>query len=100
MIHELKILPEYFEAVASGRKQFEIRKNDRDFKVGDYIILREWGERYNFDEWPDFVAWRDYTGNSYKAEITYITDYAQQDGYVVLGIRGNIYENSELLEGK
>lgn len=39
MIHELKILPEYFEAVTSGRKQFEIRKNDRDFKVGDQLIL-------------------------------------------------------------
>lgn len=63
MIHELKILPEFFEAVTSGRKQFEIRKNDRDFKVGDYIILREWGTK-------------EYTGNSYKAEITYITDYA------------------------
>lgn len=27
-------------------------------------------------------------GDSYKAKITYITDYAQQGGYVVLGIRG------------
>lgn len=75
MIHELKILPEYFEAVTSGRKQFETRRNDRNFKVGSQLILREWtGEKY--------------TGDSYKAEITYITDYAQQDGYVVLGIRG------------
>lgn len=46
MIHELKILHEYFEAVTSGRKQFEIRKNDRGFKVGDQLILCEhdlWG---------------------------------------------------------
>lgn len=31
-IHELKILPEYFEAVVSGNKRFEIRKNDRNYK--------------------------------------------------------------------
>ncbi|EMF0190598.1 DUF3850 domain-containing protein [Enterococcus hirae] len=74
MIHELKILPEYFEAVTSGRKQFEIRENDRNFKIGDQLILREWSKN-------------EYTGDSYKAEITYITDYAQRDGYVVLGIR-------------
>ncbi|EOA3423625.1 ASCH/PUA domain-containing protein [Enterococcus hirae] len=77
MTHELKILPEYFEAVTSGRKQFEIRKNDRDYKVGDLLILRE------HDIWVD-----EFTGNSYKAEITYITDYAQKDGYVVMGIIG------------
>lgn len=75
MTHELKILPEYFEAVTSGRKRFEIRKNNRDFKVGDLLYLREWnGENF--------------TGESYKAEVTYITDYEQKDGYVVLGIRG------------
>lgn len=28
-----------------------------------------------------------YTGDVHVAEITYITDYAQQDGYVVLGIK-------------
>ena len=77
MTHELKILPEYFEAVTSERKQFEIRENDRDYKVGDLLILRE------YDIWVD-----EFTGNSYKAEITYITDYAQKDGYVVLGIKG------------
>ena len=39
-IIELKILPEYFEAVKSGKKTFELRKNDRDFCVGDILILR------------------------------------------------------------
>lgn len=75
MTHELKILPEYFEAVTSGRKQFEIRKNDRDYKIGDQLIFKEWNGS-------------EYTGDSFKSEITYITDYAQKDGYVVLGIRG------------
>ncbi|EMF0269884.1 DUF3850 domain-containing protein [Enterococcus hirae] len=75
MTHELKILPEYFEAVTSGRKQFEIRKNDRDYKVGDLLYLREWNGE-------------DFTGDSYKAVVTYITDYAQKDGYVVMGIKG------------
>lgn len=76
MTHELKILPEYFEAVASGRKQFEIRKNDRDYKVGDLLTLHE------HDPWED-----EHTGNSYTVKITYITDYAQQPGYVVMGIK-------------
>ena len=27
--HEIKIAPEYYEAVAWGRKNFELRKDDR-----------------------------------------------------------------------
>jgi ASC-1-like (ASCH) protein len=47
MIHKLKILPEYFEIQKSGLRQFEIRKNDRGFKVADEIVLREWdGKNY------------------------------------------------------
>lgn len=42
MTHELKILPKYFEDVMTGKKNFEIRKNDRDFKVGDYLLLKEY----------------------------------------------------------
>ena len=42
MTHELKILPEYFDAVAKREKTFEIRKNDRDYKVGDSLMLKEW----------------------------------------------------------
>ena len=41
MIHELKIWPKYYEEVSMGHKTFEIRKNDRDFKKGDTLILKE-----------------------------------------------------------
>ncbi|WP_270280858.1 DUF3850 domain-containing protein [Enterococcus faecalis] len=73
-IHELKILPEYFEAIVSGNKRFEIRKNDRNYKKGDILRLNEYQDGQ-------------YTGDVHVAEITYITDYAQQDGYVVLGVK-------------
>lgn len=47
--HELKILPKWFDDVREGKKNFEIRKADRNFKVGDYLILREW-DRGKFTE--------------------------------------------------
>jgi hypothetical protein len=72
--HELKILPEYFKQVKLERKLFEIRKNDRDFKVHNQVALREW-------------TGTEYTGRWLEVEITYITDYEQKDGYIVFGIR-------------
>lgn len=38
--HILKLNDRYFDAVKNGIKTFEIRKNDRDFKVGDTLLLR------------------------------------------------------------
>jgi ASC-1-like (ASCH) protein len=40
-IHALKTEQEYFRSVLDGRKKFELRKNDRDFKVFDTIQLKE-----------------------------------------------------------
>lgn len=42
-VHYLKIYPEYFEAVISGQKTVELRReDDRQFAVGDVLVLREW----------------------------------------------------------
>ncbi|MBC1851177.1 DUF3850 domain-containing protein [Listeria seeligeri] len=72
--HELKIQTEYLDAIQAGVKTFEIRKNDRNFKVGDYLILREFKDGKHTRRW---IA----------LEVTYITDYAQKEGYVVMGIK-------------
>jgi hypothetical protein len=41
-IHELKIEPQHMAKKTLGIKPYEIRKNDRDFKTGDLLLLREW----------------------------------------------------------
>lgn len=57
-IHELKILPEYFDAVRCGDKRFEIRKNDRNFHSGDILRLKEWnGEKFTGEEIDVLVRW-------------------------------------------
>ncbi len=86
--HELKIEPKYFEAVKDGRKKFEIRKNDRNYQEGDILVLLEYDKYYEA-----------FTGEKITVEISYMTDYAQQDGYVVLGIE-EIWEGEELTEIK
>lgn len=43
--HYVKCLPEFFnrlDVVSGGPKNFEIRKNDRGYKVGDLVTLMEW----------------------------------------------------------
>ena len=84
MHHELKILPRYFQPVLDGAKPFEIRDNsDRNFQEGDTVTLNEWdGERY--------------TGRSAKRQITFVTDYAQQPGYVVFGMKA-VEEEGQLI---
>lgn len=74
--HELKTWSEYFQAVLDGTKTFEERKNDRNFKVGDMLVLLEWNPESN--EW---------TGSGICKQVTYILDTPKfvREGYVVMG---------------
>lgn len=39
--HYLKTETEYYKSVEFAVKRFELRKNDRGFQVGDFIVLEE-----------------------------------------------------------
>ena len=41
-VHELKVTACFYSPLADGSKKFEIRKNDRNFKVDDILVLRAW----------------------------------------------------------
>jgi ASC-1-like (ASCH) protein len=77
-IHELKTYKEYFALVKSGVKQFEIRIDDRDFEIGDELILREWDKE-------NLV----YTGRFIHRKVDYLLKGGQfglADEYVVMSI--------------
>lgn len=37
MIHQIKLVQPYVDAVYKGFKTFEVRKNDRHYKIGDLV---------------------------------------------------------------
>lgn len=73
-LHNLKIKAEYASAKLRGDKPFEIRLNDRDFKVGDIV---------NYTCIDSSIFNKKISKKLYY--ITYITNFEQKDGYVVFG---------------
>ena len=76
MIHAVKTRPEYFRANINGDKPFEVRFNDRGYKVGDYLAQNEYKDGHC-------------TGRCTLSLITYVLDSLEycKDGYVVLGLK-------------
>lgn len=88
-IHELKIKEEYYKEVALGRKTFELRKNDRDYQVGDLIKFTKI-ERVATGDFV--VPFRDKeTPTEELFQITYILkdvpEYGLDKDYCILGIK-------------
>ena len=80
-IHDLKTWDEYFDEVEKGNKTFELRKNDRNFQVGDTLNL------LSYDPKSD-----NYTGKVITKKISYILDggaFGLELGYVILGLHNN-----------
>lgn len=77
-IHNLKVWPEFYKYVSTGEKPFEVRLDDRNFKVGDGLWLKEYNPKKE-----------SYTGNKVYRIITYKLKGGQfgiQEGFCVLGL--------------
>ncbi|MUG99823.1 DUF3850 domain-containing protein [Scytonema sp. UIC 10036] len=78
--HELKTWKPFFEAVISGEKTFEIRKDDRGFEVGDILHLIEVDPDNNLQP----------TGRIARFTITYILrgeQWGVMSEYAILAIK-------------
>lgn len=84
--HELKTDPEVFEAVAKGLKTYEIRFNDRDYQVGDTLVLLE--TAYTGQEMKAGQP-LEYTGRGCPFKVSHILTgpiYGLQDGWVIMSL--------------
>jgi hypothetical protein len=85
VIHELKADPDPFLDIYNDNKQVEIRLNDREYDVADYILLRQ--TLYSAEDMA-----RDceliYTGRILLLKIIHVqSGYGLKEGYVALSIR-------------
>lgn len=75
--HKLKIKEEYYDAIRRGVKRFELRKNDREFEVGDLITFQIVDEGSIYSSLLVF-------------QIVYILEgvpeYGLSEGHCILGI--------------
>ena len=61
VIIKKKIWPEYFEAIVSGKKKYELRLNDFVINEGDTLVLEEWDPKT-----------QKYTGREVEKRVTYV----------------------------
>ena len=77
--HYLKTIEPYFSDVKNGLKTFEVRKNDRNFEVGDKIYLLKYHPYSTLGYVPESIT----------AVITYILNDCNycKYGYIIFGIK-------------
>lgn len=93
-VHELKTSMTYFSATLAGLMNFQIRENDRGFKLGDIVILRE------FVSGPA-IGDEHYTGRVLAKRISHIIPSNVPNEFVFLPIqKGFIIFSIEDIESK
>lgn len=86
MVHVLKTDHGVFHASAAGVKGWEIRKNDRNFKVGDELWLKE--TVYTGAEMAAGAP-EEYTGRVIAVKVTYMLEgpvYGLEDGWCIMSV--------------
>lgn len=75
-VHEVKLAAMYYDDVKTGKKTFELRKNDRNYKEGDKLHMLEFKDGRH-------------TGRTISADIVYLLEEytGLTEGYCILGIR-------------
>ena len=91
-LHVLKIKEEYLYEILRGKKTFEIRKNDRNYQIGDLIHFVDTdGREYNYRYFYDDDDIRVHCIELVIYQITYIlenaSEYGLEDGYCILSIK-------------
>ena len=79
MCHILKTHMDPFAAVWNERKTAEFRRNDRDFQVGDFLILREYD--HEKDEYP---------GREIEARVTHVArgpSFGIPEGFAMISMK-------------
>lgn len=74
-VHDVKLGTTFFDDVKTGRKTFELQKNDRGYKEGDTIVLHEYKDGAM-------------TGRTITKKIVYMLEdfTGLEDGYCILGL--------------
>lgn len=75
MHHDLKCVTKHFQPLVDCVKKSEVRYDDRKYTVGDTVTLHE-GELS--------LEGFEYTGRKITAQISFISDFGCQPGYVEL----------------
>ncbi len=92
-IIEVKCWPEFFEAIWLGIKTFDVRKNDRDYRAGDVLVLNEWNPSRAYEVGGDKSYHYCPTGRRVRATIDYVLSGGSPPvemipaDVVILGIR-------------
>ena len=84
-LHELKIRHEYLIDVSLGTKTFELRKNDRDYQVGDLIRFIDITKDYTENDIEPYID------ENILYRITYVLKDVEKYGldkdYCILAIK-------------
>ena len=85
VFHELKTDPIVFQESWDQKKMYEIRLNDRLFKLNEILILRE--TEYTGEEMASQGLKLRFTGRQLTRRIICITKgYGLQEGWCILGL--------------